>query len=273
MKQQRVPDILIEQYLLGELPESKRELVENSPGFSERVRALEQSNTEILEQYPADQFVSRIMNQYAAESQRELATIKEAPRRPRLRWLRYALPGAAAVLVGAVLLLQSVFGPGTAPGNNEFDEVVRLKGGDAQLSVFRSVDEPDTRDDSAEELENGAIARAGDRLQLAYNAGSRQFGAIVSVDGRGAVFVHFPYTLSAEPRLVVGRTERLRVGYQLDDAPRFEHFYFITNDEVFSVQGLVRDIRSQASSITERADSLKLDDGFEITSVTILKGE
>jgi len=275
MKHRRVPDILFEQYVLGELPESQRAIVEQSPDFEERIQAIERSNAEILEKYPPEQFASRIVNQYDAETAREASreTVKAAPAKPRLGWLTYAVPGAAAALIGAILLVQGVFGPGAGPTDTDAGEIVRLKSGGPQLSVYRSVDEPATQDNGAEELKDGSIAHAGDRLQLEYNAGDRQYGAIISVDGRGAVFVHYPYTLSAEPRLIVGHDEKLRVGYQLDDAPRFEHFFFITAGEPFSVQALVRDIRSQASQINERADSLKLDPMFEITSVTILKGE
>lgn len=275
MKHHEVPEILIEQYALGELSPEKAQEIEQSPGFAERVAKIEQSNAQILAQYPPDQFVARIRNQFAAEQAREAArtTPRRRRERPVVRWLTVAIPGAAAIVAGVFIAVQGFVGSGFGASGSDVDDVVRLKGSVPELSVYRSVEGPDTRDALAEELFDGALARAGDRLQLAYNAGDREYGAIVSVDGRGGVYTHFPLEISSEPRLEVGRDHRLPYGYQLDDAPKFEHFFFITSRESFSVQQLVQAVRSQADSITERADSLELGDGFEIISVTIRKGE
>ncbi|MEE8441202.1 MAG: hypothetical protein V3S41_05725 [Spirochaetia bacterium] len=274
MKHNKVPEILIEQYALGELsPERVRE-IERSPGFNERIAEINRSNAEILAQYPPEQFVARIRNQFNAEQSREAdRTTPKARRRPVARWLAVALPGAAVVVVGVFMAVQGFFGAGLGGNPSEIDDVVRIKGSLPELSVYRSVEGPDTRDNEAEELLDGALAHAGDRLQLSYNAGDRGYGAIVSVDGRGGVYTHFPLEISSEPRLEVGRDRRLAYGYQLDDAPRFEHFYFIISRETFSVQKLIQTIRSQADRITERADSLELGDEFEIISITIRKGE
>ena len=273
MKHHDVPEILIEQYALGELPPGKAREVEQSDGFRERIARIEQSNAAILAQYPPEQFITRIQNQFSAEQEREVAEPRAAQKRPVLRWVAFALPGAAVLVAGVLIAVQGFFGAGLGGNASDLDDVVRIKGSLPELSVYRSVEGPDTRDEEAEELTDGAIAHAGDRLQLAYNAGDRQYGVIVSVDGRGGVYTHFPLNLSSEPTLVVGRNQQLTYGYQLDDAPRFEHFYFITSYDTFSVQQLVQTIRSQAVGITEGADSLELPDGFEITSVTIRKGE
>ncbi len=275
MKHHEVPEILIEQYALGELSPEKAREIEQSLGFAERIARIERSNAEILAQYPPDQFVARIRNQVAAEQAREADRTAPRPawKRPVVRWLTVALPGAAVIVAGALIAVQGFLGSGFGTDGSDVDDVVRLKGSVPELSVYRSVEGPDTQDAEAEELLDGTVARAGDRLQLEYNAGDREYGAIISVDGRGGVYPHFPVALSSEPKLVVGRDQRLAFGYQLDDAPRFEHFYFITSHETFSVQQLIQTVRSQADRITERADSLELGDEFEIISVTIRKGE
>ena len=275
MKHHEVPEILIEQYALGELSPEKAREIEQSPSFAERIARIEQSNAEILAQYPPDQFVARIRNQVAAEQAREAdrTAPRQAWKRPVVRWLTVALPGAAVIVAGVFIAVQGFVGSGFGASGSNVDDVVRLKGSVPELSVYRLVEGPDTRDAEAEKLFDGALARAGDRLQLEYNAGDREYGAIISVDGRGGVYPHFPVALSSEPKLVVGRDQRLPFGYQLDDAPRFEHFYFITSRETFSVQQLIQTVRSQADRITERADSLELGNEFEIISVTIRKGE
>lgn len=280
MKHQEVPQILIEQYRLGELSPEKAREIEKHPNFDQLMAELDRSDAEVRAAYPASQYVARITNQYAAETQRESARERiaggaTAQLRGRrvVRWLAVAVPGAAVLAIGAILAVQAFIGGGAVNGGQTLDETVRLKGSGPELSVYRSVDGPDTSDDEAEQLEDGATAYPGDRLQLAYNSGDREYGAIVSVDGRGAVTVHFPISLSEEPRLVVGRRQQLVMGYQLDDAPLFEHFYFITAQEPFSVQQLIQEIRAQSERVTERADSLRLGDEYEITSFTVRKGE
>ena len=278
MKHHEVPEILIEQYALGELSPQKAREIEQSLGFTERIAEIERSNAEILAQYPPELFAARIQNQFAAGEAREPDRAPRSSRRqPVVRWLTVALPGAAVVVAGVFLAVQGFVGFGFGGNTSDVDDIVRLKGSVPELSVYRSIEGPETRDDEAEELSDGALAYAGDRLQLAYNAGDREYGAIISVDGRGGVYPHFPLEFSSEPRLEIGGNQRLPYAYQLDDAPRFEQFYFITSHETFSVQQLLQTVRLQADMITERADSLELGDllgdNFEIISVTIQKGE
>ena len=266
MKHHEVPEILIEQYALGELSPQKAREIEQSLGFAERIAEIERSNAEILAQYPPELFAARIQNQFAAGEAREPDRAPRSSRRqPVVRWLTVALPGAAVVVAGVFLAVQGFVGFGFGGNTSDMDDIVRLKGSVPELSVYRSIEGPETR------------AYAGDRLQLAYNAGDREYGAIISVDGRGGVYPHFPLEFSSEPRLEIGGNQRLPYAYQLDDAPRFEQFYFITSHETFSVQQLLQTVRLQADMITERADSLELGDllgdNFEIISVTIQKGE
>ena len=71
MKQHEVPEILIEQYALGELSPQRAREIEQSPGFAERIAEIERSNAEVLAQYPPELFAARIQNQFAAEEARE----------------------------------------------------------------------------------------------------------------------------------------------------------------------------------------------------------
>ncbi len=66
---------------------------------------------------------------------------------------------------------------------------------------------------AAERLRDGASARAGDTLQVAYVAGPRDYGAIVSVDGRTSTTVHFSDVLSHKGEVALPQA------YTLDDAP------------------------------------------------------
>jgi hypothetical protein len=269
MSRKRVPDILIEQYVLGELPEEKAREVERSEGFADRVAAIERDNVAFLEQCPPEAFVTRIQNQYEAEQQQASAAPRLRSARSRTRTIRFmalAVPGAAAALTLAFVLLGGI-GLDTTPVVDPDDEIVRLKGAEPEISIYRSVA------GEAEELSDGDAASQGDRLQITYTAADKPYGAIVSVDGRGTVTLHFPLTASGEPELVVGGEQQLPYAYQLDDAPDFERFFFVTSEQSFDVRRLLSRIESQADEIVaDPSRPLQLSREFTVESVIIRKG-
>lgn len=268
MSERRIPDILVEQYVLGELPPEKAREIERSEGFFERVAAIERDNAAFLERYPAQAFASRIRNQHEAEE--DSGKTRTTSRSRSLRFMALAMPGAAAVITLAFVLfggLGITFDPSLDPDRG----VVRLKGAEPQISVYRSVAGGSGQ---AEELFEGDLASRGDNLQITYNAAGKPFGTIVSVDGNGTVTLHFPVTASKEPELQVDGEIQLPYAYILDDAPRFERFYFITSDTHFDVSHILDRIRAQADAIaSDAADSLDLPDEFVVESVTVRKGE
>ncbi|MDE2734261.1 MAG: ActD-like protein, partial [Gemmatimonadota bacterium] len=64
-------------------------------------------------------------------------------------------------------------------------------------------------------------------------SGGLQFGAILSVDGRGTVTQHLPATGTEAVPLAAQDT--LDVAYELDDAPRWERFYLVAADRRFEL--------------------------------------
>jgi hypothetical protein len=83
MKKNRVPDILVEQLLLGELPEAQARQLRADPLIRARMAELEASNREILERYPPEVMVKRI----GWRLEKQAAPARSAPRRwslPRL---------------------------------------------------------------------------------------------------------------------------------------------------------------------------------------------
>ena len=145
------------------------------------------------------------------------------------RWTsaaRWALPAAVAAGVALVFLL-----PGTmflSTGDGE-----RIKGLRASLTLYRQVGA------GSETLADGAVARQGDVVRIGYHAAGRAYGVILSIDGRGHVTVHLPS--SGDRAVPLGRdaTILLDQAYELDDAPRWERFYFITGDMPFAIAPIV----------------------------------
>src|SRR6185436_11941296 len=76
----------------------------------------------------------------------------------------------------------------------------------------------------------------------------RTYGAIVSIDGRGAVTLHLPRQGARATRLPEGgETVLLDRAYELDDAPRWERFFFVTGEAPFEIEPLLEAARRAAA--------------------------
>jgi hypothetical protein len=241
--QRRVPDIEIERIALGELSPSRREEVleqlRAEPGGMERVDALMASNEDILVQYPSHLMAVQI---------REKAKVAHAEQSQTRRSWMLAFP-AVSVAVAAVALVL-VLNPGKAPNSStsqQSNEVILTKGdNDATLYVFRK-----GKDSVEEILTNGAEVGVGDVLQLKYNARGALYGVIFSVDGRGSVSLHFPSKSVGSTALEKG-AHALNYSYELDDAPQFERFFFVTANEKLDVEDILDAGRKLKTSETAK---------------------
>jgi hypothetical protein len=223
-----IPDLLLERYRLNELSLVERATIERRIGeddtLRQRLDEIERSEEAIRKSGFLDSL---------ATSLREQATIGTASGRSQTgtphasqtvrRWALPVAVGVAVVLVVAVSLL--------TVGRRPDEE--RVKGLRPTLTMFRQTVR------GSEVLADGAAARAGDVVRLAYQAAGRQFGVILSVDGRGGVTVHLPPGGRKAARLRAGNKVLLDQAYELDDAPRWECFYFVTAPVPFEVQTVV----------------------------------
>lgn len=146
------------------------------------------------------------------------------------------------------------------------DAEIRYKGFLPTLQIFRKTDT------GAEWLEDGSLAREHDLIQIRYQAAERAYGVIVSMDGRGEITLHLPYDGARSVRLKRGQPDTLDFAYELDDAPRWERFYFITSDVPFEVDTVVQAVRRKFSQDpTAKGDSLRVPDGFDQFIFTLRK--
>jgi len=250
---QTIPDFKLERYLLGELPQEEMtaldQALESDLNLQSRLAALKTSNAEIEAQYAPEEMVRQIN----AKSQ---GTVSGPP-----HWFKPAL-SLAAVLGLAIAFSVLVPGPeiqmldGVAP--NHLQEPTRIKG-NARLFLYRKTNQ------GTESLANGSVAKQGDRIQIYYHAGDAQYGTILSVDGRGVITQHLPESGVQSPKLSQGDPVALDFSYQLDDAPKWERFYFITGNTPF-------DIAQVKESIKSSTDSLNLDATLKPFVFTLHKG-
>ncbi|MFO7561828.1 MAG: hypothetical protein R6X02_04240 [Enhygromyxa sp.] len=233
------PELLVEQLALGELLDQTRAAAlraelerEAAASGRDRLAELRVSDAEILTDYPPEQV--------AAEIRRRIDRAEaDEPRRARAGlWLLAPALAATAVLIwvvtrdhDATTIAHTIARveegtSGATPVEEGKREPTRIKGGvEPHLVVDRKLDA------GHERLASGDQARPGDLLQVSYVPAGRDAGVILSIDGAGVVTLHHPSEPTAAPALVEGLEIPLAHAYELDEAPGFERFVFVTRDE------------------------------------------
>ena len=246
MKDKGIPDLFIEKLLLDELPRGMKERLLEDPSVRRRLEELKADNRRILEEHPPEEMAKAIRNRAQSSRARPVAA---GERRRRLNWPRLvpAASFALLVLVGGLLLLTR--GPHLfAPGGQGAD--TRLKGGAAHLNVYMKTD------GEARLLEEGDRVTEGTTVQIGYVSGSKEYGVIVSIDGRGMVTFHFPPSPTAALQLEGQGEVLLPFAYTLDDAPDFERFFFVVSEKSFSAATVLE----AAEKLAEKPESAKSQD-------------
>lgn len=78
-------------------------------------------------------------------------------------------------------------------------------------------------------LRGGATTHPGDIVQVSYVAAGNHHGVVLSVDGAGAVTLHHPLRPRDSTAVRPRGEHPLAHAFQLDDAPGFERFFFVTS--------------------------------------------
>ena len=260
-----VPEWQLERFLLEELPTAEmsriRERLVDDPELGRRLEVLRADSANTRERYPAAWMARQIEHRANRAAPAGRASISLEPVLRRL-WPVPAAAGLAALL--ALVTLGGDDGDGGDGGDVSGRSAVpgiRLKGMEPQLVLHRKVDA------GSEQLQDGSAARAGDLLQVQYHAAGRPFGAILSVDGHGSVTQHFPARGARAGALGSAGLTSLEFAYELDDAPRWERFYFVTAAAAFDLAAVVTAAGTAAAS----GDSLVLAAGLEQVILTLKK--
>lgn len=235
----KVPELLLEQLRLGELsPEDEQKLRArfSAEELDARLKELAASDAELAERLPAEKVVSSIEGRVrVARAQREAA------KKPTRTFMIMAPSVAALALAGLWVVRAPEVPYEKRPALVEgLDDGVRVKGLAPHLSLYRR------HGDQVELLEDGARAAAGDMLQVGYVSADARFGVIVSLDGNGAVTLHFPDVVTGSTRLESDGERLLSHAYELDDAPKFERFFFVTGHAPIDVEAVLNAARSLA---------------------------
>jgi hypothetical protein len=253
----KTPDWLIERLALGELDAAaaadvRQRLAAEGRDADVAIAALGASNREILESLPPARVAAAV---------RERAGRKAK----RASWL-FAMPVLAAG-VAALVLVARPHTTTTTGHEIALEDDTRIKGL-AKVHVYKHGKAGDAK------LADGALAARGDLIQLTYNAGGRgNFGALISIDGRGHVTQHLPEgAAEIAPRLSAKGEVKLPSAYELDDAPAFERFFLITSDSPFAMSPVLDAARALAARPADaRLQKLPLPASLEQDALTLAK--
>ena len=220
----------VERYLLGELPESEMVALEalesENAEFRHQVEQLKKSNEELLAKYPAKRAAEKMH-----ANLRKFTVIEQ-----KNRWRVYL--SACAALVMAATVLITVLPDSHVTDNfiavNEYE--TRVKGLKAGLEIWRKTAE------STEKLADNSEANAGDLLQVRYTIEKKCYGVILSMDGNGTLTVHLSGENGKAAELEAGKIVSLENAYELDNAPKFETFYLITDTTEFALAPIAENL-------------------------------
>ncbi len=266
---EEIPDLVVEQLALDMLPaeeaaDVRAQLLRDA---DPRLNELQASNAEILELYPPDMIADRLRRKLEAEDDRRdqrwwvplLATGALAAAAVLLWWMRApALPESGDP--GAPPRIAKAESPPMAA-----DDGVRIKGTE-RLIIQRKTNSGSTA------LVPGQTVRSGELVQLAYEAGDAKHGVIASVDGSGAVTLHWPAEEDADTTLAEG-TAWLDHSFEFDDAPGFERFVFVTSTEPVSPALVLDALRELDDDHERREGALVLPPGQSQATFLLNKPE
>ncbi|MBN2040650.1 MAG: hypothetical protein JW864_11435 [Spirochaetes bacterium] len=272
MKKEYISDLMLERYLLKELPEKQivyiDTLCKQMPELQDRINALNSSSSDILEEYPADFIVPQISRKYEsayAESDRKSSLFKN-----KFRKLIIIPSFALATAIISLLFIIPVVR--TSLNYVPVDDSqygARIKGTESKIYIYRKIN------DEVEILNNNSKAKHGDLLQIAYVSMKDEYGIILSIDSRGTTTLHFPSDMVSSTKLESGEKTLLSNSYELDDAPEFEKFYFITSDHELDVISVLQAAQLMANDrqnvLTGNGLIIKEDKTINQTSVLIKK--
>jgi hypothetical protein len=261
MNARKIPDLKLEQYLLGELSGKELAVMEQCIAENEdcrlRLAAMERSNREILDLYPPDVMSRRIRS--ALERSRDPLIMRFLRPRP----IASAL-GAAVAALFFMWVLPGEFG---FLGTDVTPSDIRVKGEGPNIKIYRKTPE------GSESLRDGATAYPGDLIRIGYQAAGSAYGIILSVDGWGKATMHLPRDGRRAVRLNKDGRVLLDFALELDDAPNWERFYFVTGDTPFDVNPVLEAVgQIELNRAVDQPEELVLPEDFGQFVFSLEKG-
>ena len=229
-----IPDWKLEKYLTGDLPAEEmheiREMEATDEIFAGRVKMLREDNAAILKKLPFEKLSEKIAMMPGRSNAGAGNTV-------RVNFKLVKLAAAAALVLAVVTVAlfsqrslseQNTQVMEVAMADASGDDGVRIKGLSARMEVWKKTG------DSAVQMENLGEAREGDEIQLRYAVAEKCYGLLFSMDGNGTITMHMGHENRAV-ELEPGKMTTLPFAYKMDNAPKFEKFFFLTSKNEFEL--------------------------------------
>lgn len=247
-----IPEIYLEQLYLNELSPQKAGSIDFTESENQ-LKGIELSNKEIIEQYPPAFIKEGIIRKLNSKTE------KQAKKQDFRFYILRAVPIAAALVI-LTLNLSQLYKTQTP------NEIIRSKGLTPELSIY--ID----KNNSPAELFNNDFVSESDLIQLTYNAAGNKYGVIFSIDGRGVITLHYPENDNTTPFIDPNGSHALPFSYELDDAPKFERFFFISSKQEFNISTILKSAEIIGNSGSpETIDTLDLTKEFDQQTIILKK--
>lgn len=220
-----ISDLLLEKYIHNELDAEEKLLLKNyfknNKNAQRRVDKLRDSDKKIINDYPVEKIIGGVEYRCQEENERK--------KRKLLKILAPAVGLAAFTLI----IINPGFIKTFIPDKITLENTIRFKGG-TKLYIYIK------KGNQVIQLENYSTVRTGDVIQVAYLAGADNYGVIFSLDGDRNISLHYPYNINNSAKLEKDKKQYLTVSCELDTAPKYEQFYFITSKNKINVKTVMK---------------------------------
>lgn len=249
---------LLESIHTGELDKAEYTGSLSAEELDKKLADLAKDDETILATYPA-------ANIWAAIEEKK----KKAPK-PQKKFIhqfsirQWTMLAAAVFCVALILPINSI---------NKNETILSSSGVRTKGSVGKNFNLYAQGENQILRLQDNAKVKEGDLIQISYRASGEMYGMILSVDGNGIITQHFPDSKSVSGKLLSGSEIFLDFSYQLDNAPLFEKFIFVTSPNLFSAEKWEKAVESvnNPSKIKNLKDKKYFDRGSTVTEITLIK--
>ncbi len=264
MSGEKIPDIWLERFLLNELPPAEAEQVRaalaSDPALAKSLAELRRTGAELLRRHPPAEMKRTVFERIQSSRGEKSSAVFS-----RLFFSPFGLGLVATILIAALGV--GLFWRAELRRQTVVEEGLRGKGDDVRLLVFKKTA------GGIEQLSDHSKVKRNDLIQLSYYSAGQEFGAILSIDGRGTITQHLPEQGTVAARLSKGRITPLQSAFRLDDAPAREVFFLVVSGEQFPVQ-LIKDAMVESNRSRSGYDGrLALPTGYEQASFVLEKDD
>jgi len=270
MSEKKVSNINLERFLIGELPyhemEEIRKMAETDNTLKKRIIEIQKSNSDLFKKYNSTDIARQIEIRYKNSIIQKSNNKKDKVKQLFSQKSMYLFPLAASVALMMIFVSPALLTQAEHQ-NYAQENTLRFKGERSKLYIYIQ------RKDSIELLSADSVVYAGDRLQVAFFSDAK-YGMIFSIDGSGSVTLHYPREEQIFSEIPANNKIKLPYSYELDAAPGFEKFFFLTSEKEIHVAKILKKAYQFAKDPElVFKDNITTDESIFQTTVRLIKGK